>query len=575
MIWPPNLGSSATPAPTAAQSHGTAVRGMDLVPGSVLAEGRFGRLFRNLPPAAGPTEQLAALAATTVADPDPRDVEPVPTPEPPDAQENPVIPAGYTYLGQFIDHDITFDPVSSLQRQNDPDGLHDFRTPGLDLDSLYGRGPDDQPYLYRNGPAADPHPALGFDRRGVMLLVGRTPSPGGGATADADLPRNSEGRALLGDPRNDENLVVSQLHLAFLHFHNRMAEHLFESTGLTGTALFEATQRQVRWHYQWVVVNDFLRRVVDGDPGDGSTGRGGVVDDILRPASPAGGSAGQAPAVRPELRFFRWRNGPFMPVEFSVAAYRFGHSMVRPSYFINAFVAKQMSNARIPILSMSTEPLANLNGFRPLPSAWTFDWRLFFELDSASRPQHSYRIDTRIAAPLGSLPDRPDLPSLAHRNLLRGVRLGLPSGESVARAMGVQSLGSADLGLAQRGAPGFDGATPLWFYILREAELLADGERLGPVGGRIVAEVLIGLLAGDQLSWINVDPGWQPPLARNGRFGMPELIRFAFGGQASAPAPDGEGSAIDQWRALFGAAGDSDGGSGGALATWRSKFGEP
>lgn len=94
-----------------------------------------------------------------IAQPERRDIDPVPTPEP----ANQIIPAGYTYLGQFVDHDITFDPVSSLQRQNDPQGLQDFRTPGLDLDSLYGRGPADQPYLYRNGPKPDPHAALGFD----------------------------------------------------------------------------------------------------------------------------------------------------------------------------------------------------------------------------------------------------------------------------------------------------------------------------------------------------------------------------------------------------------------------------
>src|SRR5437763_10303698 len=124
--------------------------------------------------------------------------KPITEAEPED--ENPTVTAGYTYLGQFIDHDITFDPVSVLTAANDPDALTDFRTPRLDLDSVYGRGPDDVPFLY--------------DPDGVHLLIGRN------AEGDDDLPRNSNGRALLGDPRNDDNLIVSQLTQGFLKYHN-------------------------------------------------------------------------------------------------------------------------------------------------------------------------------------------------------------------------------------------------------------------------------------------------------------------------------------------------------------------
>jgi hypothetical protein len=123
------------------------------------------------------------------------------------------IPALYTYFGQFIDHDITFDPASSLQRGNDPAALIDFRTPAFDLDNVYGRGPDDQPYMY--------------DADGLSFLLG-DPISGSFDTKARDLPRNNAAirRALIGDPRNDENAIVSQLQGLFLRFHNRLvADH--------------------------------------------------------------------------------------------------------------------------------------------------------------------------------------------------------------------------------------------------------------------------------------------------------------------------------------------------------------
>lgn len=514
-------------------------------------------MFRNVPVFEHEDGNLAALARTMIVPADPRDAAPVPAPAPPDERENPLIPAGYTYLGQFIDHDITFDPISSLQRQNDPDALHNFRTPRFDLDCVYGRGPSDQPYLYRSGPRPAPHPVLGFDQRGVMFLPGENRGdPNDTDTASApflgpDLPRNSEGRALIGDPRNDENLIVSQLHATFLRFHDRMVERVFEECGKTGDDLFKEAQRRVRWHYQWVVVHDFLPRIIDGDPGDGSTRGRGVVDDILRPDSYATGDSGTARLLRAHFRFYHWHDQPFLPVEFSAAAYRFGHSMVRPSYFINDLVRQQNGNVRIPLFSASDDPLANLNGFRPLPQSWGFQWKYFFDVEPGFASQRSYKIDTRLTAPLGALPALPDLANLALRNLLRGLRLGLPSGQNVARAMGIPPLSDADLGLGGRGAPDFDGDAPLWFYVLREAELLAGAQHLGPVGGRIVAEILLGLLSGDPLSWLNVEPNWQPHLAQDGRFGMPELIRFALGDPAASRPPRETSAALARWRAAF------------------------
>jgi hypothetical protein len=224
--------------------------------------------------------------------------------------------------------------------------------------------------------------------------------------------------------------------------------------------------------------------------------------------------------------------------------------MVRPAYFLNDQL-KRSRDARIPIVSQSANPLANLNGFRPLPDHWGVQWKYFFELDPTMPPQWSFRIDTMLSMPLGALPNF-DIPNLAERNLLRALRLGVPSGQSVARAMGIQPLSDADLGLSGRGAPDLEGDSPLWFYILREAELLARSQHLGPVGGRIVAEVLIGILAGDPLSWLSVEPNWQPPLAKNGRFGMPELIGFVAGDHAAITGQASASSEVERWRSHLG-----------------------
>jgi hypothetical protein len=503
--------------------HGDRPRGSDFFPKSPSFEGRFGRMFRTLPAAQFQENDLKALAAAMVAEPEPVENDEV------DPEENQGIEAGYTYLGQFIDHDLTFDPASSLQKQNDPDGLVDFRTPRFDLDNVYGRGPDDQPYLYEDN--------------GVRLLLGRQVTGNTQDPQTRDVPRNTNpggrARALIGDPRNDENVIVSQLQATILRFHNRMARLLPTLPGNEALLndpkrLFEETQRQVRFHYQWVVLNDFLPTIAGWD----------VVNGIL----PHLKKKTNISVDKPDLSLFHWTKEPFIPIEFSAAAYRFGHSMVRPAYRLNTTLPD-------PFPIFGDSELTSLTGFREFPSPWAIDWSLFFKIRPASpssgrdRLQQAYKIDTSLVNPLGHLPAviGANVPSLAERNLIRGWRMGLPSGQAVARFMNVDVIPDAELkvgkateedspdnGLLTDISARFAGNAPLWYYVLAEAQQEFDGHddtpiRLGPVGGRIVASVFIGLLVGDNLSFLH-QPGWRPIQAFtvNGKFGIVELIKQAM-----------------------------------------------
>ncbi len=475
-------------------------------------------MFRSLPPADFSDAALEALASAMIAEPDPLTDRPDP--------EESGIPAAFTYLGQFIDHDLTFDPASSLQRQNDPDALVDFRTPRFDLDCLYGRGPDDEPYLYEDG---------------VRFLLGRHLSGSDANPHARDLPRSTAtpARAIIGDPRNDENVIVSQMHGLFLRFHNHVAKVLGGD--------FESVQREVRFHYQWVVLNDFLPRVIHRD----------VLKEVLPHLF---SSDLDSRKHHPHLEFFHFRNDPFMPLEFSVAAYRFGHSMVRPGYRLNENVG--------PFPIFSDDPDEALTGFRAFNPRWAIDWNLFLDLaprpaSGPKRTQLAYKIDPSLVHPLGSLPPsvavNPNV--LALRNLKRGRLMRLPSGQTVARAMGIRPMADEQILVGKfTGDPGdtlvrlvelkdangeslkdeFANNAPLWLYILAETiesivrVKVVDGERsfktrqLGPVGGRIVAEVFAGLMLGDPSSFISQEPLWRPSLAVRGHFGLRELVRAAL-----------------------------------------------
>jgi hypothetical protein len=214
--------------------------------------------------------------------------------------------------------------------------------------------------------------------------------------------------------------------------------------------------------------------------------------------------------------------------------------------------------SRIPLFSQTGQEKQSLNGFRVLPSDWGVQWKFFLPGIHGSDPtgadhlpQPSYKLDAVLSHPLGALTNttaEPEMlvagfdPSIAQvlavRNLLRGLRMGLPSGQDVARTMGIEPLSDEELlgGLAldEETKKDLEGHAPLWFYVLKEAEKRAESAHLGPVGGRIVAEVLVGLLAADPLSYLSVQPNWHPtlPAANVGTFTLSDLVNIAI------PAPD-------------------------------------
>lgn len=519
-------------APGVYAHHGKPLRGLMSTATSPLFQGRFGRMFRSLPAAKyGATDKASRDALMNLGEAMTSGFD---APKDGNDPEESGIPALYTYFGQFIDHDITFDPMSTLVQHSDPDALTDFRTPAFDLDNVYGRGPNDQPYLYDNGP---------------KFLLGDLLDNGA-----PDLPRNNAQprRALIGDPRNDENSIVSQLQALLLRFHNRIVDQ-------NKTADFLGLQRIVRFHYQWVVLHDFLPRIVHSK----------VLNDLKT----------KDKYDRDKLKFFHWKNEPFMPVEFSVAGYRLGHSMIRPGYRLNDDDATLLPIFPIPPNAIKDIPAGipdGLTGFQQMAKNRGIDWGRFIDTDIRSfgtdkpddantkkRLQFAYRIDTSLVTPLSILPKSvaSDLPpSLAQRNLLRSFELGLPTGQAVARAMGVDILPDEEIKIGKAvddpqggNDPDVKGSIaslenlapfkencPLWTYILAEAAQNKESveipvtekkkittPRLGPVGGRIVAEVFLGLMFGDNDSFLNLDPNWKPQFGPD--FRLKDLVNFALG----------------------------------------------
>ncbi|MGI8899569.1 MAG: peroxidase family protein, partial [Nocardioides sp.] len=384
-------------------------------------------------------------------------------------------------------------------RRQDPESIRNFRIPALDLDSVYGGGPGVSPQLYDRT----------VDGGRTTMLTEEIPGSGAvsvDGSARRDLPRNSQLVALTGDPRNDENLIVSQLHLALLRFHKVVIADVKAElgAGFTADEIFAEAQRIVRWHYQWLILREFLPATVGA----------ATADDVLTNGR----------------KHYKWRNDPFISVEFSVAAYRVGHSQVRPSYRANFGTSgtdpTQQFFALIfdPAAADPSDP-ADLRGGVRAPRRF-IDWQTFFDFGDG-RVKQNKKIDATLSSVLFNLMGQPPgtATSLASRNLLRALTMSVPSGQRVARAMNLPELVPGDLqdledlSLHLR--------TPLWFYVLREADVMANGEHLGPVGGRIVAEVLVGLIEGDRQSYLRQDPDWTPTYGSNDDFTIADLLNTA------------------------------------------------
>ena len=518
-------GAVATPEDLIAQQAPAAIAG-------ATRADRFSRLFPNLSPFAennlqvqsalremgakggllDAKDDLSAGPVALIADPELSKNNP----------DNPLTTAGITFLGQFLDHDITFDAASRLGVATRPEQSPNSRTPSFDLDSVYGLGPFADRHLYDEG-----------DR--VKFKVEKT-SEGG----FEDLPRTSAGAAIIADPRNDEHVMIGGMQAAFLLFHNRVVDMLrasgedqrlpleevaeAEDPATVGDAaafddfreamrqriLFAAARRLVTWHYQWIIVNEFLPNIVGA----------ALVNEIL---------SGRRRFYRPES------GGASIPVEFQMA-YRFGHSIVRPSYRANL-----AGNGGQPFFAFIFDP-AGQGQLDPIDlrggcrAARRFvGWQTFFNFGGSQsvNVRQNKMIDTKISTPLFDLPlgaiasgDPPT--SLPQRNLLRHLTWSLPSGQDIARAMGIQPLAPGQLSELSALGVGFERSTPLWYYILKEAEL-AGGTHLAGIGARIVAEVFLGLLAADRSSYLARNPQWRPtlPSGAPGTFRMVDLLTFA------------------------------------------------
>jgi hypothetical protein len=414
-------------------------------------------------------------------------------------------PAGATFMGQFMDHDLTFDLTSALGEPTEPEDSPNARTPAFDLDSVYGGGPKKSPQLY------------GYQQSTIKFKVES-------CGQFEDLPRTSNNTAIIADPRNDENLIIAGLQAAFLLFHNKAVDYVSaRHAGWHLDKVFKEAQRLTRWHYQWMIVHEFLPLFIGQD----------LVDEILHHGR----------------KFYRTRTA-FIPIEFQGAVYRFGHTMVRPSYRANL-----AGDKGAPFFAMIFDPAGegqadpvDLRGNCRAPRRF-IGWQTFFNFGAIPRPsgigtlgedvRPNKLIDAKISTPLFNLPLQtiagaapPTPQSLPQRNLLRQVTWSMPPGQGIALEMEAEPLTRSEL--SELAGYGFrlDRSTPLWYYAIKEADLRAGGLTLGPVGGRICGEVIIGLLELDPESYLSRSPLWKPTLPQiggnvTGEFRMIDFLAYA------------------------------------------------
>ena len=252
------------------------------------------------------------------------------------------------------------------------------------------------------------------------------------------MPRTTTGKAIIADPRNDQTLIILQIHVAMQMFHNKLVDYM-RKLMVPRAAVFESARRMARWHYQWMVIHEFLPAIVGKAMADS------VYKEVLT----------GVPIIN--IKYYKPTNPlgrPFIPVEFSVAAYRFGHSMTRPRYTVRDYVTSTGATVAVSSVPLfeATPTDNNLNGSRPLPPRLKLQWSKFF--NKAGRrpapPGPCASSTLRWPRPLftlpsTALPDSNPLNLLSSRNLLRGKKMGLPSGQQVARLMGVTPLTNEQL----------------------------------------------------------------------------------------------------------------------------------
>ena len=473
---------------------------------------KFGRMF-----------PLAAVSSSDVIDESVLDelgraMEKAPAPG-----DNEFVSSGYTYLAQFIAHDLSYGPESVAEGPFDLSVLSQKQSPYLDLASFYSGGPDLSPQFYTDG---------------VRMKIGLTLKAALGQVEkefENDLPRDNTNqqnprKAIIADPRNDDNLILAQTHVAFLKFHNAVADFLEKKPDST-PASFKDVREKVVKHYQWIALYDLLPKIIDES----------VLTDLLN---------------NPSKRLFKVgeKAKPSMPVEFSYAAFRLGHCMARDEYEYNRVFQSPQQGQRGPA---KLRQLIAMTGFRgemrglsdKLPSNWIIDWTRFYDFSKFginSTLNQAKLIGPHLPSAMAAIPGLMNLMtrgtnfiSLASTDLIHGNRLKLPTGQKLAAVLKAEDPKYAQLSsdeILQSSSTaisvilkkhGFDEQTPLFYYILKEAEIKGKGKHLGPVGSRIVAETFITLIEASPFSILD-GSGWKPELGQleKDKFTMSDLLFF-------------------------------------------------
>jgi Animal haem peroxidase len=447
------------------------------------------------------------------------------------------LPPVYTYFGQFVNHDISAPVGDVVTRPDPPEPVGVIVTidpPGLDrarrakaeiilkhfvneqadplaLDSLYGDGPDSaEPRTRALYEADGKRFRLGVTRREVdQVFKDMLKDPGlvHHETGARDILRR-DGAPLIADHRNDENLVVSQLHLALLLFHNKAVAAL-EGASATPEECFAAARQLVTLHYHWLILHDYLRNLLSR-------------------------TAQTVPwAERPQTL----DTARTVPLEFTTAAFRFGHSMVGSAYDFNAnFGVGAHLGPKGATLGQLFDFTTHHNmGKRgaatlQLPDHWVIDW------DRMTRPSVANAIGGAEKIDLTFAPEMLNAMGMQHavehgsilfRNLMRGFHRRIPFGQALAAEYGLDPLKEADIraalpkghvdgpqsktlrGVAQE--LGMLRETPAWLYFLCEARQHERGERIGPAASQIIADTIVGLMRHMETSILNHGGGtWHP-----------------------------------------------------------------